>query len=67
MWIEPAGCTAEGKEHPLTYWVGFDAFYPGDILEDDDEGDEPLLVHCPYCRTPPSPEAIQWCRQRYGK
>jgi hypothetical protein len=38
MWVELPGRTVSGKEHPLTYWVGFDAMYPSDILEDDDEG-----------------------------
>jgi hypothetical protein len=25
------------------------------------------VVHCPYCRTTHSPEAVQYCKQRYGK
>jgi hypothetical protein len=60
-WITPAQA-----DHPLEYWIGLNCLYQGDILGllDDDEGDEPVLVLCPYCRRTHSPEAIEWCRKR---
>jgi hypothetical protein len=65
-WTTPADAT-----HPLEYWVnGLTCLYSTDILglvEEDDEPDTAILVHCPYCRTTHSPEAVQYSKQRYGK
>jgi hypothetical protein len=64
-WITPAD-----KTHPLEYWIGLNCLYQTDIIEavdEEDEADTAILVHCPYCRTTHSPEAVQWCRNKYGK
>ena len=38
MWMEGPARTLHGREHPLIYWVGFDAVYPTDIELNADRG-----------------------------